>query len=182
MAIIDYQHLLNNLLTVKEAKELLETTLGHIRYAIKFHDFYNESNKSKCNLSIKAIAFLNCELVETSMVLIEGHLDKRGYRVINVKHPTLIKNYGKSVKKYARLNDKEQKEVDSSLAYLVQLNRMRNRLIHKEYKNTTEQARIENDLVLYLKDSSRLLDLMNLLLKYHSDRIKEDNLNSMKAF
>ena len=61
MAIIDYQHLLNNLLTVKEAKELLETTLGHIRYAIKFHDFYNESNKSKCNLSIKAKAFLNCE-------------------------------------------------------------------------------------------------------------------------
>lgn len=185
MAVLDYQHLVDNHLSYREAHELLQSTLSQLSFTLKLYDakHKDKSGEKYENVCVKAIAFLNCEIVETCMVLIEEHLDNRGYRVINVKHPVLIENYGKAIKKHFNLSDKELETVDTSLAYLVQLNRMRNKLIHKEYKNLTEQNRIQDDLLQYLKAREKLLNMINLVLKYHVDRLpKLEGCTDMRLF
>ena len=174
MAFLEYNDILRNQHTVKETKFIFEHIADDLVWTLKRYNRIVQDDKTDIKFKrtyLRSLVLLDCEIIENCMVIIGQHIDKRGYRVINLSYPELIKTFKFCIQENLKLPKEELTKVDKTMAFLLQLNRRRNVLVHGIYENENGKNEAQDELVTYLNQLGTLKELFTLLLKYHPNRI-----------
>ncbi len=187
MAFLDYNDILRNQLTVKETKSTFEHIANDLVWTLRRYEKIAKDSKVDIKFKrtyIRSLVLIDCEIIENCMVIIGQHIDKRGYRVINLSYPELIKTFKFCISESLNIGTEELDKLNSSMAFLLQLNRRRNVLVHGIYENEAGKNEAQEELLTYLNQLDTLKSLFNTLLKYHPNRIPilDEKCANMKVF